>query len=157
MVEDDHRGSAGRVAGNLDGVLDGLRARVEQRRALVVVAGREPVQFLADAHVALVRGDHETGVGEPLDLLADRVDHRRGGIADAGDGDARAEVDELVAVDVDKQAVAALGDEHGERRGDAGGHRARAAGLQGARGRAGDLGAQARMRGGGRAHGDLQG
>ena len=37
-----------------------------------------------------------------LHLVAHRLDHGRHGVADAGDGDARAQVDKAVAVDIDQ-------------------------------------------------------
>ena len=106
VVEHDDRVAAGVVAGDLDGVLHRLGPGVEQRRALLVGARGELGQLLADLDVLLVGRDHEAGVGEVGDLPLDRLDHARGGVADGGDGDAGAEVDELVAVDVDEDAAA---------------------------------------------------
>ena len=106
VVEDDDGVAAGVPAGDLHGVLDGLGAGVEQRRALVVVAGGEPVERLAHLDVPLVRGHHEAGVGELGDLGLHPRDDLGGGVADVDDGDAGAEVDELVAVDVDEDAAA---------------------------------------------------
>ena len=74
VVEDDDGLPAGGVPGDLDRVLHGLGAGVEQRRALVVRAGRQPAEFLADLDVALVRRDHEAGMGEPRHLLGDPRD-----------------------------------------------------------------------------------
>ena len=91
---------------DLDGVLHRLRAGVEQRRALLVAAGGDRVERLGHGDVAVVRGDHETGVGERRHLVAYGLDHRGRAVADRGDGDARPEVDERVAVDVDDHAAA---------------------------------------------------
>ena len=63
--------------GDLHGVLHRLGAGVEQRRALLVVAGREPGQRLAHRDVALVRRDHEAGVGERAPTCSGTArDHR---------------------------------------------------------------------------------
>ena len=56
------------------------------------------------------------------DLLADGLDHGRGGVAHADHGDARAEVDQGVAVDVDQDGARRLVDVEGEHRAHAGGH-----------------------------------
>jgi hypothetical protein len=45
VVERDDRRAAGGVAGDLHGVLDRLGARVEQRRALLVVAWVSALSF----------------------------------------------------------------------------------------------------------------
>lgn len=122
--------------------LDGLGARVEQHGALLVVAGGEGGQFFGDADVALVRGDHETGVGEVPDLLPDRLGDSRIGRADAGDGDARAEVDQRIAVDVDDHTTVGIRRVHGDAGADARGHGGAAASGEGRRLRAGELGDQ---------------
>ena len=74
VVEHAHRVAAGRDPGDLDGVLDGLGAGVEQRALLGVVARGQLGEGLAHLDVAGVRRDHEAGVGEGRDL----VGHRRG-------------------------------------------------------------------------------
>ena len=71
-----------------------------------MVARRQLGQLLADLDVALVRRDHEAGVRERRHLLLHARDDPRRGVADADDGDARAEVDQRVAVDVDEDAAA---------------------------------------------------
>ena len=108
-------------AGHLDGVLHGLGAGVEQHGALLVVAGGEPVQLLGDGDVALVGGDHEAGVGEVLHRFLDGTDDGGIGGADAGHGDAGAEVDEGVAVDVVDDAAVGVRHVDGDAGGDAGG------------------------------------
>ncbi len=123
-VLEHHDGrSAGEAPRDLDGVLDGLGARVEQRAALVEVARGERVQRFADLDVPLVGGHHEAGVREARDLAADGLDHVGHGVADRGDRDARAEVDEVVAVDVDEDRALGTIDVDGEPDGEAGGDR----------------------------------
>ena len=101
--------------GDLDRVLHRLRPRVEQRRPLLAAAGREAVELFGDRDVALVRRDHEAGVGEVGGLLGHGRDHPGRRVADRGDRDARTEVDEPVAVDVLDDAAERPGrvDRHG--------------------------------------------
>ena len=142
VVEGDDGVAAGEVARDLDGVLDGLGAGVEERGALLVVTGRQVVEGLGDLEVLLVGRHHEAGVGEVLHLRGDAVDDARGGVADGRHGDAGAEVDELVAVDVDEDAATGTLDVDRQAGGDAGGHGRRLAGLERGRLRAGDRGLQ---------------
>ena len=83
VVEDDDGLAPRGVAGHLDGVLDRLGPGVEQRALLVVVARGQRVELLAHGHVPLVGRDHEAGVGEPADLIAHGLDHRRLRVAHA--------------------------------------------------------------------------
>ena len=127
-VLEHHDGVAlGVDAGDLDRVLEGLGAGVEQRRLLGEVTGGEPVERLAHLDVALVRRDHEAGVREGGHLVLDVADHVVGGVADADHGDAGAEVDEGVAVDVDEHPAARPLDEHRQRRAEPAGDRGVAA------------------------------
>ena len=128
----EHRdGTATRVlAGDLHAVLDGLGARVHEHRLLLPVAGRVLGEELGDAHVLLVGGDREERVDDVLQLAGGRGDDALFGVPDRRDADAGAEVDELVAVDVDEdRAVRAL-DVHGQCGGDAGRDDLRAPRLQ---------------------------
>ncbi len=126
VIEDDDGVAAGDVTGDLDGVLDGLGARVEQRRALLVVTRGAGVELLAHGDVLLVGTDHEAGVGEFGDLVPDGLDHGRGGVPHADHGDARSEVDQRVAVDVDQDRPLGAIDVEREHRADPGGHGRRA-------------------------------
>ena len=147
VVEHDDRVASGGQPGHLDGVLDGLRAGVEQRGPLLVTAGGQPVQGLADRDVPVVRRDHKAGVGERSHLLLDRGRDSRVGVAGVDHGDARAEVDERVAVDVDQHATARLVDVHRQRAADPLGHRSHPALVDRERARPGDLGDQATLLG----------
>ena len=121
VVEGDDGVPAGSQAGHLNGVLDGFSTGVEQHGSLLMVARGEPVQLLGDGNVALIGGDHKTGVGEVLHGFLDRADDGGVGGADAGHGNARAEVDEGVAVDIVDDAAVGVGDEHRDAGRDAGG------------------------------------
>ncbi len=111
VVEGNDGVPAGGEPGHLDGVFDSLGAGVEQHGALLVVARGEAVQLLGDGHIAFVGRDHEAGVGEVLHGFLHSTDD--GGVrgADARHGDAGAEVDEGVAVDVVDDAAVGVGDE----------------------------------------------
>ena len=119
VIERDDRVASRRQPGDLDRVLDGLGARIEQHGALLEVAGGDLVELLGDGHVALVRRHHEAGVREVRRLLGDC--RRDGGVAraDGGDGDAGAEVDQRVAVDVDDHSAVGVGRENGNAGADA--------------------------------------
>lgn len=145
VVEDDDRLALGVGAGDLDGVLDGLGAGVEEGGLLLVVARRQLGERLGDRDVALVRRDHEAGVGEVLQLGGGAADHGLGGGADGGHGDTGTEVDEAVAVDVLDDAAVDLGGEHRQRGAHACGDDRGAAGLQLLRLRAGDGGDDAAL------------
>ena len=142
VVEHDDGRTPGVGAGDLHGVLDGLGPGGEQRGALLVVAGGQPVQRLGHADDAVVLGDHEAGVGEPRRLVGHGAGHLGGGGADAGDRDAGGQVDQPVAVDVDQQRALRVVDEHGEDHSEAPRQRPLPSGVQLAGARAGDLGAQ---------------
>ena len=115
VLEHGDTGAAGVLAGDLDAVLDRFRARVHQHRLLGEVAGGVLGEQFGDAHVLLVGRDREEGVDDIRELRLCGRDDGVVGVADGGDTDAGAEVDELVAVDVgEDRSVRAL-DEHGER------------------------------------------
>ena len=76
--------------------------------------GRECGQLLADLDVTLVGRDHEAGVRERGDLFAHGVDEGRHGVTDGGHGDARAQIEELIAVDVDQDGAFGAIDVDGE-------------------------------------------
>ena len=140
VVERDNGLAARELARDLDRVLHGLRARVEQRGLLGVVARGEAVERLRHGHVALVRRDHEARVREGGGLSLHGLDHLGVGVANARHGDARAKVDERVAVRVDDDAAASGDgrDRHGVR--NAGGDGGGLALKQGARSRPRNLG-----------------
>ena len=89
---------------------------------LANVAGRERGELLADLDVTLVGVHHETGVREGGDLGAHRVDQFGHGVADGRHGDAGAEVQDLVAVDVDEDGALGALDVDREALGQSGAH-----------------------------------
>ena len=122
VLDDDDCGALGVGTGDLHRVLDCLGAGVEQRRALLVIAGCDAIEGLAYLDVTGVRGDHEAGVGEVGNLTRHPLDDIGVRVADRGNGDAGAEVDHRVAIDVDEHAAAGLDDEHRPAHADAGRH-----------------------------------
>ena len=109
-LEGDHRRPARVAARELDGVLDGLGARVEERGLGRAGERSERRQPLGVLDVDLVRDDREVGVEEARGLLLHRGDDARVGVADGEAADAAGEVDEAVAVDVGDDRAVALRD-----------------------------------------------
>ena len=98
-------------ARELDGVLDRLRAGVEERRLRGAAERRDREQPLGERDVDLVRDHREVGVEEARGLLLHGLDDMRVRVADVQAADAAREVDERVAVDVGEGRAAALGDD----------------------------------------------
>jgi hypothetical protein len=99
-LESDHGRPARVATRELDGVLDGLGARVEERGLRRSRERSDRGQPLGVLDVDLVRDDREVGVEEARGLLLHRRDDARVGVADGEAADAAREVDEAVAVDV---------------------------------------------------------
>ena len=95
VVEHGDAAAAGVLAGDLDAVLDGLGARVDQHGLLGEVAGGVLGEQFGDPHVLLVRRDGEERVHHVAELLLRGRDDVVVGVADGGDADAGAEVEEL--------------------------------------------------------------
>jgi hypothetical protein len=140
VIEDHHVGAAGHDSRDLDGVLHGLSARGEQHGAFRVCARGECVEALGHVDIAVVLGHQKAGVGEAGDLLLHPRHNVGSAGADAGDGDAGGQVDEVVAVDVDDDATAGPCHEDRHSRAEAAGQSFVAALLQCPRQRAGELG-----------------
>ena len=120
--ECDHGRSLRVRARELDRVLDGLGAGVEERRLRRTAERRQRDEPFRERHVRLVRDDREVRVEEARGLLLHCVDDARVRVADVEAADAAGEVDERVPVDVgERRAFAALdhdGEEDRERVGD---------------------------------------
>ena len=116
-VEDDHRGSPGRDACDLDGVLDRFGPAVQQHRLLVVAAARRELgQAAAHLDVGLVHPDHEALVQVAVDLGVNRVDDRRERVPEVRAAEAAGEVDVLASVGVpDPRSLRAADDERRRR------------------------------------------
>ena len=102
-------------ARELDGVLDGFGAGVEERRLRRAAERREREQPFGELCVDLVGDDRVVGVREPLELLLRRRDDARMRVADVQAADAAGEVDEDVPVDVGDRRATRLGGDDRER------------------------------------------
>ena len=141
-LEGDHGLAAGGVAGNLDGVLDRLGARVEERDLLGPRDRRALDQPLGQLDVGLVRQDREIGVEEAVDLRVERRRDARVRVADVQAADTAGPVEERVTVDVrDRAARASIDHDRSDER-LRGGDDALLARHDGARIRPRDLGAK---------------
>ena len=109
-LEADHGRPARVAARELDRVLDGLGAGVEERGLRRAGERRDRRQPLGVLDVDLVRDDREVGVEEARGLLLHRRDDARVRVADGEAADAAREVDEAVAVDVGDDRAAAVRD-----------------------------------------------
>ena len=98
------------------------------------------VEFLGYLDKALVRSVKEAGVGQVAGCLGDGFGNALVGGADGSHGDAGCEVDDGVAVDVDKHATVAVSDVGGVARDDAGGDVCLTGGIQLLAARARDCG-----------------
>ena len=106
-LERDHRGPLRVRARELDGVLDGLGAGVEERRLRGAGERRDREQPLGERHVDLVRDDREVGVEEARRLLLHRLDDARMRVADVQAADAAGEVEKVLpSTSVERRAVA---------------------------------------------------
>ncbi len=99
-AEGDHARALGVRARDFDGVLHRLGPGREQRGLLRKVAGRQRVELLGQRHVALVRHDLITSVGEALQLLLDGGDDFRMAMPGIEHRDAPGEVDVATAFDI---------------------------------------------------------
>ena len=124
-------GTAGVLAGDLDGVLNGFGAGVDQHALLGEVARRMFGKLLAHFDVVGVRSGGEVGVGELGHFLLHGRDDFRRAVADAGHGDAGSEIDETVAVHVGDGGAACGFGEHRHALADAGADIAGMFGLEG--------------------------
>ncbi|MGY3452919.1 hypothetical protein ACVILH_005261 [Bradyrhizobium sp. USDA 4353] len=92
-------------ARDLDGVLGRLGAGCQQDRLGGTCDRRQRIQPLAQANVRLVLQHLEAGVGEAVELSADRRHDMRMAMAGVEHGDAAGEVDIALALDIPDFAV----------------------------------------------------
>ncbi len=140
VLEHRDAGAAGELAGDLHAVLHGLCAGVHEQRLVLAVTGNVLREQLGDAHVWLVGVHREERVRDLADLLAGSCDDGLVGVADRGDTDATAHVDELVAINVDDDRIVRTLDVDGEDGVDARGDDSLTTLVDLARARARDLG-----------------
>ena len=116
MVENRNTGATGELAGNLDGVLDGLGARVEKNRLLREVSRGVLSKKFTEANVRFVSRDLEKSVRHALGLLECGLDDGIIGVTDGRHTDTSTEVDDVVAVNVNENRSLCPFDVHGEGR-----------------------------------------
>ena len=110
-LEAKERRPAGRGSGELDGVLDGLGARIEQGH-LAFPTARGTNQPFGQLHVRLVGDDGEVRVRDAGRLPVHRLDHLGMGVADQLASQAPREVQERVPVDIgDASSMAVVDDD----------------------------------------------
>ena len=100
VFETNDGGTLGVGAGNLDGVFDGLCARVNEDGFLGKIAGSKRVEFFGNRDVAFVGSDRETEMQVLLELLADGGEHAVRAVADVEAADAAGKIEISIAVDV---------------------------------------------------------
>ena len=111
-LEGDHRGASCEEPCQLDGVLDRLRAGVEERRPHAAADRDEGGESLRELDVPRVGDDGEIGVEKPRDLLRNGVEHTGMAVTDVDHTDSAGEIDEHISVDVgDRGAFGALGED----------------------------------------------
>src|SRR6266481_2768301 len=105
-VFETNDGRALRVcARDLDGILDGFGAGIEENRFLGKLARGQGIQFLRHGNVALVRSDSETKVQMLFELRLNRGDHARRTMADIQATDAAGKIQIAVAARADGAAI----------------------------------------------------
>ena len=112
-AEDEDGGTAGRRARDLDRVLDGLRAAIQENASLVGAPARRDLgEQAAHLDVGFVHPDHEALVQIAVELLADRLNRGREPVAGVLAAEAAGEVDVRAPVCVlDPRAFGAGDDE----------------------------------------------
>ena len=100
VLETNDGGALGVGAGNLDRVLDGLRAGVHKDGFLGEVAGSQCVESFRDGDVAFVGSDGEAEMQVFLELLTDRGEHVGRAMADIEAADPAGKIEIAIAVDV---------------------------------------------------------
>ena len=108
--EADHGRPLRVAASELHGVLDGLRAGVEEGGLRGTRERRDRGQALGVVDVDLVRDDREVGVEEAPGLLLHGRDDAWVRVADVETADPAGEVDEAVAVDIGDGRASAVRD-----------------------------------------------
>ena len=120
--EADHGLAACCGSGDLDRVLDRLRAGGEKDRLLVPPDRGDLAQTLGEPQVGLVLDDLERRVGRSCELLLDRLHDAGVGVADVHHADASGEVDVALAADVPQLGASGPVGRDGVGAGDAAGH-----------------------------------
>ena len=114
MLDGDDLAATGVGAGNLDRVLDGLGAGVEEGCALLVRTRSEFAELLANLYLRVAPNNHEARVRQLLNLALHTLYDPRRTHTNRRHSDASTEIDDGVAIDVKQDSAAATFHEHGE-------------------------------------------
>ena len=101
--------TGGGVAGDLDGILNCLRAAVGKEGLRRSVDRHQRVQPFGERDIGRIGQHLEGGVGEALQLVLHSGDHPGMAVAGAAHGDAGDEIDIAIAVDVPDFGIARAG------------------------------------------------
>src|SRR5580704_1036836 len=113
VFECKNRGAPGVGAGDLDGILDGFGAGVDQKSLLGELAWRNRIEPFGQCDVALVGKYVEAGVKEAVELSTNGFDHTGSAMPCVEAADSTREIDEAVAVNVFDDSAFGFGDKHG--------------------------------------------
>jgi hypothetical protein len=117
VFETDHRRAPRVGARDLDGILHGFGAAVQQQGLLGRAAGRLGVQLFGEPHVAFVGRHHKAGMQETVRLRVQRGDHARLAMAGIEAADTAGEIQVSIAVHVfDNGAFGAAHEDRGDLR-----------------------------------------
>ena len=110
VFEANHSGTLGVSTGDLDHILDGFRAGIDEKGLLGEVAGADAVHTLGQGNVVFIRRDLSASVQEPVYLLMNRRGDGGMAMSRIEAANAAGEVDEDVAVNVFNQRALSLVD-----------------------------------------------
>ena len=96
----EHRGTAGKRAGNLHRVLHCFRAAIHQKSLLGEVAGRELVELFRHRNIAFIPSDLEAEMEKGVQLSTQSAQHPWIAMANVSAANSAAQVNEAVAVNI---------------------------------------------------------
>ncbi len=100
VFKSDNRGSPRGIPSHLYSILHSLGTTVDKHRLLGESTRRDLVHLLGQLDIGFVHDHVKTGVGEPLRLILDRLDHTSGTVAHIHHPNATGKVDEFSAFNV---------------------------------------------------------
>ena len=112
-IEGDYAAASGMRARDFNRVFDRFGAGGDKNRLFLRFAGRQFVELLGEPNRCVVRGYHDTGMTEPVELLGDRGGDFRVAMTCRAYGDTGAEVDITPAFYVPDFGTRCALDKHG--------------------------------------------
>ena len=122
MLNHDNGLTLGVGARDLHGVFYRFGTGVKQCRTLGVITGRESVQRFTHFDVSLIGRDHEARVREQGDLILHAGYDLGIGVTHRCHGDSRAQVDQVVAIDINQDSASCSFNKDGQGGADSAGH-----------------------------------